>query len=191
MKIGLFFGSFNPVHNGHMMIANYMLEFTDINKLWFVVSPHNPLKEKSTLLADRHRYRLLEEAIKDNEKYKVSDIEFRLTFPSYTINTLVHLSEKYPDKKFVPIIGSDNLQNLKKWKNYEMILKNYGFWVYRRRGFENSEFDNHPNVQFVDAPQIEISSTFIRNAIKDKKDIQYFLPEGSYKYLKEMHFYEK
>ena len=191
MKIGLFFGSFNPVHNGHMMIANYMLEFTDIDKLWFVVSPHNPLKEKSSLLADRHRYRLLEEALKDNQKYKVSDIEFRLTFPSYTINTLVHLSEKYPGKQFIPIIGSDNLQNLKKWKNYQIILENYGFLVYRRKGYENSEFENHKNVHIVDAPQIEISSTFIRNAIKDKKDIQYFLPEGTYKYLKEMHFYEK
>jgi nicotinate-nucleotide adenylyltransferase len=124
-KVGLFFGSFNPIHIGHLIIAEYMLEFTDLNELWFVVSPHNPLKEKKTLLADNHRLALVRIAIEDNPKFKVSDIEFKMPQPSYTSKTLAYLSDKYPNKEFVLLIGSDNLQTFHKWKNYEQIIKNY------------------------------------------------------------------
>lgn len=190
-KIGLFFGSFNPIHIGHMAIANYMAEFTDLTEIWFVVSPHNPLKNKSSLLANNHRINLVREAIADYPKFKASDIEFSLPQPSYTIHTLVYLREKYPDKQFVLIIGSDNLGTFHKWKNYEEILNHYELYVYPRPGFDGGELKNHPKVKFVPAPQMDISATFIRNAIKEKKDIRFMLPEAVYKYVSEMHFYKK
>ena len=190
MKIGLFFGSFNPIHFGHMAIANYMIEYTDIEQLWFIISPQNPLKEKSSLLADYHRYELVNRAIGDDMRFRASNIEFRLTKPSYTIDTLTYLADQYPDKEFFPIIGSDQLPSLHKWKNHEILLENYFFLVYPRPGS-----DNHPlfkNTAFikVDAPTMEISSSFIRQAIKDKKDIRYFMPSSVWQYIKEMHFYE-
>ena len=189
MKIGLFFGSFNPVHIGHMALANYMLEFTDLNRVWFVVSPHNPLKNKSSLLADHHRLALVQQAIGDNNKIKASDIEFALPKPSYTVNTLVHLAEKYPKNEFALIMGSDNLESLHKWKNYEVILNQYTIYVYPRPGFAGGQFATHKNIVMTEAPLMSISSTMIRNAIKEKKDMRYFMPTAAWNYLEEMHFY--
>ncbi len=191
MKVGLFFGSFNPIHIGHLAIANYMAEFTDLDKVWFVVSPHNPLKEKKTLLANNHRLQLVREAIDEYTKFKASNIEFKLPQPSYTINSLAYLKEKYPQTEFALIMGSDNLQSFDKWKNYEEILKQYSIYVYPRTGYDGGQFKDHPKVKLTQAPVMEISSTFIREAIKNKKDVRYMLSEPVYRYVKEMHFYEK
>lgn len=174
-----------------MAIANYVVSFTDINQVWFVVSPHNPLKEKKSLLPDVQRLRLVREAIAGDTRYKASNIEFNLTQPSYTINTLAYLQEKYPAEKFVLIIGSDNLQTFHKWKNYEQIIKQYELYVYPRPGFDGSELKNHPNVKWTQAPLMDISSTFIRDAIRSKKNINQYLPEGVRSYISEMKFYEK
>ncbi|MFY9308915.1 MAG: nicotinate (nicotinamide) nucleotide adenylyltransferase [Bacteroidia bacterium] len=191
MKVGLFFGSFNPIHVGHMVLANYMLEYTDIDKVWFVVSPHNPLKKKSSLLDEKHRLQLVNLAIGDNNRLKASDIEFKLPQPSYTVVTLAYLKEKYPNHEFALIMGADNLKNFHKWKNYEEILKHHQLYVYPRPESTTSEFDNHPHVRLVNAPLMQISSTDIRQAIHDKKDVRYYVPETAWNYIKEMHFYEK
>lgn len=191
MKIGLFFGSFNPIHIGHMALANYMLAFTDVDKIWFVISPHNPLKQKSSLLDEKHRLQLVKCAIADNTKFKASDIEFKLPQPSYTINTLAHLFEKYPQHQFVLIMGADNLENFHKWKNHEEILKQSELYVYPRPNHDGGALTTHNKVRLIDAPIIEISSTFIREAIKNKKDVRYFVPEQVWDYIKEMHFYKK
>jgi len=168
-----------------------MLEFTDLDKVWFIISPHNPLKEKKTLLAEHHRLQLAAIAIGDNNLIKASDIEFKLPQPSYTITTLTYLKEKYPDDEFVLIMGEDNLSSFHKWKNYKEILKNYELYVYPRVKSETNDLQNHPKVKLVAAPIIEISSTEIRNAIKEKKDVRYFVPSAVWEYIKEMHFYEK
>jgi nicotinate-nucleotide adenylyltransferase len=189
-KAGLFFGSFNPIHIGHLIIAEYMLEFTDLDELWFVVSPHNPLKDKKTLLADNHRLTLVRIATEDNPKLKVSDIEFKMPQPSYTSKTLAYLSEKYPTKQFVLLMGSDNLNTFTKWKNYEYIIDNYEIYVFPRKGSMNIPV-TLKKTKITDAPLLEISSTFIRKAIKDKKEVRYFLPVKVYEYIREMHFYEK
>lgn len=191
MKIGLFFGSFNPVHIGHMAIANYMSEFTDLDRIWFVVTPRNPLKAKSSLLNDLQRLQLVRLAIGDSRKYKASNIEFKLPQPSYTVNTLAYLTEKYPEHTFALIMGSDNLSTFHKWKNYEHILSENELYVYPRPGDDGGKWKTHPKVKMVPAPLMDISATFLRQAIKDKKDIGYFIPAGAYEYLKEMHFYEK
>jgi nicotinate-nucleotide adenylyltransferase len=191
MKTGLFFGSFNPVHIGHMVIANYMLEFTDLQRLWFVVSPHNPLKPKASLLADHQRLELVRLSIGDNNKMKASNIEFKLSQPSYTVNTLAHFREKYPSHEFVLIMGTDNLQSFHKWKNYEHILEHYELYVYPRPGYEGGSLRDHKKVTLVETPLMEISSTFIREAIRSKKDVRYFMPEQAYTYLSEMNFYKK
>ncbi len=197
MKVGLFFGSFNPVHVGHMVLANYMLAYTELDQVWFVVSPHNPLKKKNSLLHERHRLQLVTLAIGDNPKLKASDIEFHISQPSYTVNTLAHLREKYPKTDFVLIMGEDNLENFHKWKNFEEILKHYELYVYPRVNNEPVDeriqpaVTNHPAVKRITAPIIEISSTAIRQAILDKKDMRYFVPERVWEYIKEMHFYEK
>ncbi|OFX56551.1 MAG: nicotinic acid mononucleotide adenylyltransferase [Bacteroidetes bacterium GWA2_30_7] len=190
-QIGLFFGSFNPIHIGHLAIANYIVEFTELDQIWFVVSPHNPLKNKSSLLEDYHRFELANLAIDNYKKFKVSNIEFRLPQPSYTINTLEHLKEKYPKLIFSLIMGADNLLSINKWKNSELILSNYTIYIYPRPNIETTEFQNHANIKIVDAPIMEISSSFIRESIKNKKDMEFFVPEKAYKYIKEMHFYEK
>lgn len=191
MKIGLFFGSFNPIHNGHLVIAGYMAEFTDLKQVWMVVSPQNPLKTKNSLLKDIHRLALVNEAIGEYRKLKASNIEFKLSQPNYTINTLLHLSEKYPQHEFVLIMGYDNLQTLEKWKNYEAILDGYEIYVYPRHHIEGEKFVNHPKVRMIDAPVMELSASFIRKAIKEKRDVRYMMPESVYKYIMEMHFYEK
>lgn len=187
---GLFFGSFNPIHSGHMMLAAYMLHFTDLNEVWFVVSPHNPLKEKTALLADYHRLELVYRAVDDYPGFRVSDIEFRMPKPSFTIDTLVRLSEKNPGHSFSLICGADSLQSFRKWKNYDQILANYRLLVYPRQHAGTTEFDGHPSVQMVQAPRIEISSSFIRHGIATGRDMRFFLPEKVYRYISDMHFYE-
>ncbi len=191
MKVGLFFGSFNPIHVGHMVLANYMLEFTDLEQIWFVVSPHNPLKQKSSLLDQNHRLQLVNIAIENQTKFKASNIEFKLPQPSYTINTLTYLTEKYPNTKFALIMGSDNLENFHKWKNYEEILNRFELYVYPRPENDGGALKNHANVKLINAPLMEISSTLIRQAIREKKDVQFFVPEKVWEYIQEMHFYEK
>jgi nicotinate-nucleotide adenylyltransferase len=188
-KTGLFFGSFNPIHSGHMMIASYMAEYTDLDQVWFVVSPHNPLKEKSTLLADHHRLAMVNLAIEDDSRFRSSNIEFKLPQPSYTIDTLTYLSEKFPGKEFVLIAGSDNLPTFHRWKNHEELLRQYKIYLYSRPDTKASSFDQHPSIIKVDAPLITLSSSFIRNGIRDGKNMRYFLPEKVWKYAEEMHFY--
>ncbi|MCF6366611.1 MAG: nicotinate-nucleotide adenylyltransferase [Bacteroidales bacterium] len=190
-KTGLFFGSFNPVHNGHLIIANYILEFTGLEQIFFVVSPQNPFKEKASLLEDYHRLALVKEAIGDTNKYYACDIEFKMPKPSYTIDTLTYLKEKYPEKEFSLIMGCDNFKSFHKWKNSKQIIGNHNLYVYPRPGFDTSEFNDVENITIVEAPLMEISSTFIRKAVKEKKDIRFFMPERAWRYMKEMHFYEK
>ncbi|HLC82902.1 MAG TPA: nicotinate (nicotinamide) nucleotide adenylyltransferase [Bacteroidia bacterium] len=191
MKVGLFFGSFNPIHVGHMVIANHMLAHSDLDRIWFVVSPHNPLKEKNSLLHERQRLQMVTLAIGDNNKMKASNIEFKLAQPSYTINTLAYLKEKHPNYYFALIMGSDNLEGFHKWKNYEEILKNYELYVYPRPNSKENELLKHKSVKMVNAPLMEISSTAIRNAVKEKKDVRYFVPADVWEYMREMHFFEK
>ncbi len=191
MKIGLYFGTFNPIHVGHMIIANHIAEFTDLDEVWFVVTPHNPFKKKSTLLADNHRFQMVRIATEDYPKLKPSNIEFGLPQPNYTVNTLTHLYEKYPQHHFSLIMGEDNLQSFHKWKNYETILQNHQLYVYPRVYKNNvkSKFHDHQKVQFVNAPIVEISSTLIRKCIKDGKNITPLLPKSVWIYLDEMNFY--
>lgn len=193
MKVGLFFGTFNPVHIGHMIIGSYMVEFTDLDEVWFVVTPHNPLKEKQSLLPDLHRYRMVEEATEDYPRLKPSNIEFGLPQPNYTVNTLAYLTEKYPETEFVLIMGEDNLKTLHKWKNYEVLLENYAIYCFPRT-YSETQDDQIPikgRIHRVEAPVIEISSTFIRNAIRQKKDIRAMLPLGAWNYIDKMNFYKK
>ncbi len=177
-KIGLYFGSFNPIHNGHLILAEQILENSDLEMIWFVVSPQNPFKERNTLLDNRARFFLVQKAIEDNDKFRASDIEFSLSIPSYTIDTLTYLQEKFPDKEFTIIMGEDNLKNFHKWKNYQAILDYYRVFVYPRPNCEESEFLKLKNVIKINAPMIEISSSLIRSNIKEKKSIKYLLPEN-------------
>jgi nicotinate-nucleotide adenylyltransferase len=189
-KTGLFFGSFNPIHIGHLMIASFMVEYTDLDQVWFVVSPHNPLKEKSTLLADHHRLTMVNLAIDDDSRFKSSNIEFKLPQPSYTIDTLTYLAEKYPNKEFVLIAGSDNLPTFHKWKNHEELLRQYKMYLYPRPATTASIFDQHPSITRIEAPLVTISSSFIRRGIKEGRNMRYFLPVKVWKYIGEMHFYK-
>lgn len=189
MKIGLFFGSFNPIHNGHLIIANYICETTDLERVWLVVSPQNPLKPKETLLRDYDRLHLINLAIEDNKNLKASSIEFKLPRPSYTIDTLTHLHEKFPQHQFSLIMGSDNLTSLHKWKNYEILLDKYEIWVYKRRGYENNLYKDRANITVLEFPFLDISATFIRENIKSGISMQYFLPEAVWKYINESSLY--
>ncbi len=184
MKTGLFFGSFNPVHIGHMIIANHMIQYTDLKEVWMVVSPHNPLKSKASLAKDSDRLHLVQLAIDDNPHIKASNIEFSLPVPSYTIDTLIHLQEKYPKREFCLIMGGDNVESLPKWKNYELLLQNYDIYVYERPGYNTTLAEDNPRIKIVkNVPMMDISATFIRNAIRDKKSIQYLVPEKVLDYL--------
>ena len=188
MKVGLYFGSFNPIHIGHMAIANYMVEYTKMDQLWFVISPQNPFKARNTLLADHHRLELVERAIAGDDRFRASDIEFKMPTPTYTIDTLAWLTEKYPSYEFLIIMGSDGLPAFPKWKNSLEIQKNYRRYVYPRPGYPVDR-GRQENLEVVDAPHIEISSSFIRKAIADGKNISHFLPSVVWKYLDEMNFY--
>ncbi len=195
-KIGLFFGSFNPIHIGHMAIAGYMTEFTDLKEVWFVVSPHNPLKKKSALLPDYERLLMTELAIGDNYRLRASDIEFRLPVPSYTIDTLTYLNEKFPSNEFMPIMGEDNLYTLHKWKNAEELVKRHKIIVYPRPYTSkpsSSLLDKIlalADIEFVNAPLMDISGTFIRNGIKKGKNMSYFLAPPVWEYIEKKHLFE-
>ena len=192
-KIGLYFGTFNPIHIGHLIIANHIAENSDLDEVWLVVTPHNPLKKKNTLLADHHRFQMVQLALKDYPKLRASKIEFNLPQPNYTINTLVHLEEKFPNHTFNLIMGQDNLQSFKKWKNYEVILENYAIYVYPRMYKNKKDIDlmHHDKVHAIEAPMVEISSTHIRNSILHKKNIKPLVSDEIWNYLDEMNFYKK
>lgn len=192
-KIGLYFGTFNPIHVGHLIIANYMVENSDLDEIWMVVTPHNPFKKKSSLLENHHRFELVYRATENYSKIKPSDIEFKLPQPNYTVFTLAHISDQFPDKKFCLIMGEDNLKSFHKWKNYETILEHHQIYVYPRiaEGKVEHQFKNHPKIHKVDAPIVQISSTMIRNGIKDKKNIKPMLSKEVWEYIDEMNFYKK
>jgi len=192
-KVGLYFGTFNPIHIGHLAIANHMVEFSDLDEIWFVVTPQSPFKVKSSLLDNHHRYQMVYDVVLEYPKLKPSNIEFNLPQPNYTINTLVHLEEKYGDKyNFSLIMGEDNLKGFHKWKNYEVILENYMIYIYPRisKNHIPDQFKNHKKIQFVDAPIMEISSTFIRKNYKAGKNIRPLLPTTVWKYMDDMNFYK-
>ena len=199
MKIGLYFGTFNPIHIGHLIIANHIAEYSDVKQVWMVVTPHNPLKKKDTLLKDSIRLELVHLATEDYPKIKPSDIEFKLPQPNYTVNTLAYLQEKYPKDEFSLIMGEDNLKSFHKWKNYEVILQNHDIFVYPRLDAKAQlneisnylAFKNHPKIHFIDAPVVEISATFIREAIKKNKNIQPLLPNKVWEYINHNNLYRK
>lgn len=192
MKIGLYFGTFNPIHVGHLAIANHMAEYSDLDKIWMVITPHNPFKKKSSLLSNHHRYRMVDIAVEYYDKILPSKIEFDLPQPNFTVNTLAVLEEKHPDHEFCLIMGEDNLKSLHKWKNYEVILERHDIYVYPRisEGTVESQFDNHPKIHRVTAPIMEISSTAIRKGVAVGKNIRPLLPEGVWKEVDEMNFYK-
>jgi len=190
-KIGLFFGSFNPIHVGHMIIANFFAENTDLKEVWFVISPHNPLKNKATLLDDRKRYYMVQLAVEDNTNLKASNVEFHLEKPSFTIVTLAVLTEKYPDFDFVLLMGSDNLESFHKWKNYQEILNNHQIYIYNRPGKKPTKFDSNSKISFFEAPLMQISSSYIRQQIREGKSVEYLLTPKVFNYLMEIHAYEK
>jgi nicotinate-nucleotide adenylyltransferase len=203
MKVGLYFGTFNPIHIGHLIIANHFAEYSGLDQIWMVVTPHNPLKNKDTLLDDYQRLQLVFLATEDYPKIKPSDIEFKLPQPNYTVNTLAYLQEKYPQNTFSLLMGEDNLKSLHKWKNHEVILQNHEIYVYPRISSEldtslkselakqNLTYKNHPKIHFIDAPIVEISSTFIRENIKNKKNIRPLLPEKVWEYIDHNNLYKK
>ncbi|TAE92970.1 MAG: nicotinate-nucleotide adenylyltransferase [Runella slithyformis] len=177
MKIGLLFGSFNPIHVGHLIVANVMATNTDLEQVWFVVSPQNPFKKNKSLLHEFDRLDMVERAIADNYQFKATDIEFSMPKPSYTIDTLTRLQEKFPQHNFKLIIGEDNLAQFKNWKNYEQILTNFGLYVYPRPHAATHDFATHSAVQFIAAPLLDISATFIRESLKNNRSIRYLVPE--------------
>lgn len=204
MKIGLYFGTFNPIHIGHLVISNYMAEYTDLDQVWLVVSPQNPLKKKKSLLADYHRLALVKVAIDDNDKLRASDIEFKMPLPSYTSDTLAYLKQQYPNNTFNLIMGEDNLRTLHKWKNFDRILEQHQVYVYPRvltiqeeqevqemGSLPDNGLSKHPKIIFCeDAPVMKVSASFIRQAIKEGKDVRYLLTDPVHQYVDEMNFYK-
>ena len=192
MKIALFFGSFNPIHIGHLILANYIVEYTDLDELWFVVSPQNPLKSKKSLLHDHDRYDMVEMAIKNYPKMRVSDIEFSMPKPSYTIDSLTYLRERYPEHTFGLIMGEDNLVSLPKWKNYETLIKNHQIIVYPRVLSQDTDKEaiTHENICKINAPIIELSATEIRKMIREKKNVRPMLPPEVFEYIDTKGFYQ-
>lgn len=189
-KIGLFFGSFNPVHVGHLIIGNYMATQTDLKEVWLVVSPQNPLKKKNSLARDFDRLHLVRLAIEDCPNLKASNIEFDLPKPSYTIDTLTYLSEQHPDKDFVLIMGGDNIRTLHKWKNYEQILKHYEIYVYQRPNYDLGGLATHDSVKIFEAPLMQISASYIRMCIKEGNSIQYLVPQPVFEYINSSNLYK-
>ncbi|GAB3922899.1 nicotinate (nicotinamide) nucleotide adenylyltransferase [Mucilaginibacter myungsuensis] len=190
MKIGLFFGSFNPIHIGHLIIANYMANHTTLDKVWLVVSPQNPFKKYGDLVNTYDRLEMAKLATENADNISVSDVELKLPQPSYTIDTLAHLKEQYPQHEFAIIMGSDNLASLHKWKNYKLILRDYQIYVYPRPGYENAELASHPSVTITMTPQMELSATFIRKSITEGKNIQYFVPDPVLKFIDSKSLYK-
>jgi nicotinate-nucleotide adenylyltransferase len=182
-KTGLFFGSFNPVHTGHMVIANFMATQTDLDEVWMIVSPQNPLKNKQSLARDHDRLHLVRLAIGDNVYLRASDVEFSLPQPSYTVDTLIYLREKYPGREFVLIMGGDNLGTLHKWKNYEILLRDYQIYVYQRPQYELGELADHPSIHLWEAPLMQISASYIRRCLQKGLSVQYLVPDAVYEYL--------
>jgi nicotinate-nucleotide adenylyltransferase len=191
MKVGLYFGSFNPIHHGHLIIANHILQTIGLDQIWFVVSPQNPLKPSSGLLNEYHRLYLVNLAIEAEPRLKASDIEFKLPRPSYTIDTLTYLGEKYPQHEFSVIMGSDSLSNLNKWKNYRQILKSYPIYVYKRPGIENIPSFPEGNITVLDAPLLQISATHIRDNIRKGFSIRYLVPEKVMEEIVNNHYYKQ
>jgi len=191
-KIGLYFGTFNPIHIGHLILANHFAETTDLDEVWLVVTPQNPMKRKDSILDNHHRLELVYKATYDYPKLRPSDIEFGLPMPNYTINSLTHIEEKHPDKQFVLLMGEDNLVSFPKWKNYELILERYELYVYPRKTDRTipKQFQNNPKINLIDAPQMELSSSAIRKSIKANQNIRPLLPPESWLYLDEMNFYK-
>jgi nicotinate-nucleotide adenylyltransferase len=192
MKVGLFFGTFNPIHVGHLIIANYLAENSDLDQIWMVVTPLSPFKVKQSMLDNYQRLEMVHLATKDYTTIRPSDIEFNLPQPNYTVNTLAYLKEKFPEHQFALIMGEDNLKSFHKWKNYEVILEEHEMYCYPRisNGKVETQFDNHPNIHHVSAPIIELSSTLIRSQIKSGNNVRPMLPENVWKYLDEMNFYK-
>ncbi len=188
-NIGLFFGSFNPIHIGHLIIANFMATQTDLDEIWLVVSPQNPLKNKNSLARDHDRLHLVHLAIDDNPNLRATDVEFRLPKPSYTIDTLAVLKEKHPEYTFSLIMGGDNLRTFHKWKNYELLLRDHDIYVYERPGYEPGELTDHPRVKLFDAPMMNISASYIRQCIRKGKSVRYLVPEPVYEYLATSNMY--
>jgi nicotinate-nucleotide adenylyltransferase len=190
MKVGLFFGSFNPIHVGHLIIANHLATHTDLDKVWMVVSPQNPLKPKKTLARDFDRLHLVRLGIGDNPRIEASNVEFNLPKPSYTVDTLAFLTEKYPDKTFALIMGGDNIASLHLWKNYEQLLANFDIYVYQRPGTELGPLATHPRVKVLEAPLLDISATYIRECIRKGQSVRYLVPEPVFEYLKDNTLYK-
>jgi nicotinate-nucleotide adenylyltransferase len=191
MKIALFFGSFNPIHIGHLIIANHIVNNTDCDKVWMVVSPHNPLKEKAGLLNEFDRLHLVQLAVEDNEKLVACNEEFYLPKPSYTIDTLTYLQEKYPTYEFSLVMGSDNILSIDKWKNYELILERYTIYIYNRPEYNSDNIKIKGDIRFLEVPLLDISSTYIRNNIKENKSIKYLLHPSVEKYILDYNLYKK
>jgi nicotinate-nucleotide adenylyltransferase len=190
MKVGLFFGSFNPIHVGHLIIANHLATHTDLDKVWMVVSPQNPLKPKKTLARDFDRLHLVRLGIGDNPRIEASNVEFNLPKPSYTVDTLAFLTEKHPDKTFALIMGGDNIASLHLWKNYEQLLANFDIYVYQRPGTELGPLATHPRVKVLEAPLLDISATYIRDCIRKGQSVRYLVPEPVFEYLKDNTLYK-
>lgn len=188
-KTGLFFGSFNPIHVGHLIIAEYIVEHTELKEIWFVVSPRNPLKNKQSLLNDKQRLYMVNIALEDDPRFRSCDVEFKLPQPSYTVNTLLHLAERYPEKEFCLIMGEDNLDCIEKWYNYQYILDNYQIYVYPRDDYKTEKKRELPNIHYVDAPRMGISASMIRQGIKEKKTVKYLMTEKVARYVEEMGLY--
>jgi nicotinate-nucleotide adenylyltransferase len=190
LKVGLFFGSFNPIHIGHLIIANIIYEYTDLREIWFVVSPQNPHKRDShSLIHEFDRIDMVELAIEDRSGFKTTDIEFHMDKPNYTIHTLTYLKEKNPQHEFFLIIGEDNLSSFRKWKNHEIILEDYGLIVYPRPGSKQSDIMNHKNVQIVNAPKMDISASFIRKCIRENKSVRYLVPDKVFQFIQDRKLY--
>ena len=189
MKVGLYFGSFNPIHNGHLIIAQAALEFSQLDEIWFIVSPQNPFKKNKNLLHEFDRYDMVKAAIESNDRFKVSDIEFNMPRPSYTVDTLAYLKEKHSSYEFRLIIGGDNLSIFPKWKNSNKIIHDFGLIIYPRPGSVEFEKTDHPNITYIEAPLLDISATYIRKCIREDKSIQYLVPEKTAEFIKNRKFY--
>ncbi len=186
---GLFFGSFNPIHNGHLCIAEYMIEYGGLKEVWFILSPHNPLKDKNSLLSDYARLELVQAAIADDVRFRVSDIEFHMPRPSYTIDTMTRLTEKYPDRSFALIAGTDVLPTFHKWKNWQQLINLYRFMIYPRETGLDHELLSHPSFSLMDAPKIDISSSFIRKTMLSGRSARYFMPDSVFRLVDKYGYY--